>query len=576
MGHNNGQNPCTTAQEVSNALNLANDFYYDLDTNIYYHPNPNSIRNTPQEGVTASSINPHPIDSLSRTNGRGYSDDDEDNFTTVTYKKHRQNRNNYINKHNYIQQQQQHHSTFDTNINRNSSPPPLNNQRIITNSNFLPHDHAHRASQSRFEITMAATRYAQTRFPFPPFIIRFSAGNIKDKQVVEEVSSHVKKHYQTDLYFINYRSSIAKCSNNEYDILLYVKDSDSFTCLLDQQKWPSQIGNENYIFPSSPSIPPQLSLIIKNVDFHTDMEDFIKDLKEKYPDVKNVIRLKNKFQQDIRTIKIELVSSDTHSQILALGKINVNYRSYDVEEFIAPVSVLICSKCCGIGHFKRQCSQINETCKTCGQSVPDLKQHTCTNKPRCIHCGGDHSSNVSSCPVVKQFRAALTKKILSTTNKTPTTSYNFKYDPAQFPQLSSTQHAPMFGANSKIILKLDELMVNIEKMNQNIMSISKCNEKFEKFMIDKINSDKIIAQDIELLKNHDKTLEANQVQHELKLKRIDNILTKLVLPMVDEMTKVVLSQYQDQHERASDSNRRSMIESIRAKLKTVMDGNDQS
>jgi hypothetical protein len=117
---------------------------------------------------------------------------------------------------------------------------------------------------------------------------------------------------------------------NGYDILLFVKDSNSFIGLLDEQKWSEQIGNENFTFPSSPSIPPELSLIIKNVD-------------------------------------------QTRIQILSSGKINVNYRSYDVEEYIAPVSVLICSKCCGIGHFKRQCIQSNETCRTCGQSFPDLR-----------------------------------------------------------------------------------------------------------------------------------------------------------------------------------------------------------
>ncbi|CAF1052025.1 unnamed protein product [Rotaria sordida] len=72
-------------------------------------------------------------------------------------------------------------------------------------------------------------------------------------------------------------------------------DANSFISLYDEEKWPPQIGSQHYTFPSSPSIPPQLSLIIKNVDFHIDMNDFIGDLKAKFPDIKNVIRLKNKF-----------------------------------------------------------------------------------------------------------------------------------------------------------------------------------------------------------------------------------------------------------------------------------------
>ncbi len=81
----------------------------------------------------------------------------------------------------------------------------------------------------------------------------------------------------------------------------------------------------------------------------------------------------------------------------------------------------------------------------------------------------------------------------------------------------------------------------MEKMNENITKITKFNEKFEKFMIDKSDSDLIMLQDIELLKNNDKTLEINQVQHELKSKRHENILTKLLLSIFDEMSKVILS-----------------------------------
>ncbi|CAF0957510.1 unnamed protein product [Rotaria sordida] len=86
-------------------------------------------------------------------------------------------------------------------------------------------------------------------------------------------------------------------------------------CLFDEEKWPPQIGSQHYTFPSSPSIPPQLSLIIKNVDFHIDMNDFIGDLKAKFPDIKNVIRLKNKFQQNIKIVKIKLLTTLTREQI---------------------------------------------------------------------------------------------------------------------------------------------------------------------------------------------------------------------------------------------------------------------
>ncbi|CAF1211542.1 unnamed protein product, partial [Didymodactylos carnosus] len=193
-----------------------------------------------------------------------------------------------------------------------------------------------------------------------------------------------------DILINNYRSSTLKCGANEYDILLYVKDVNSFTFLFGKQKWPLQIGGENFIFPSTPSIPPQLALIIKNVDLRVDINELSGDLKALFPEIYNVVRLKNKFQQDIRMVKVEFVSATIRDDILNSGKINVNFRSYDIEEYLAPACVLICSRCMGTGHFKKQCTQLNETCKICGQSSLDLKQHICTMQPKCVHCAGNH------------------------------------------------------------------------------------------------------------------------------------------------------------------------------------------
>lgn len=73
-------------------------------------------------------------------------------------------------------------------------------------------------------------------------------------------------------------------------------------------------------------------------------------------------------------IKIELSSALLRNELLNKKRIVVNYISYDIIEYLAPVNVLICSKCMAIGHFKKQCTQIKETCRTCGDQVDDLKK----------------------------------------------------------------------------------------------------------------------------------------------------------------------------------------------------------
>jgi len=107
--------------------------------------------------------------------------------------------------------------------------------------------------QEQQQITIEATRYAQTSFPFPPVIIRFSSGNVKEKEVAQEVTNHWKMSLQVDISITNIRRSSLKCQNSEYDFLIYVKNAESFFSLFFQRNCPKKIGGENFSFPSTPS-----------------------------------------------------------------------------------------------------------------------------------------------------------------------------------------------------------------------------------------------------------------------------------------------------------------------------------
>jgi hypothetical protein len=64
-------------------------------------------------------------------------------------------------------------------------------------------------------------------------------------------------------------------------------------------------------------------------------------------------------------VKLEFTSSKVCEELLNERKIIIDYVAYDIEEYLAPANVLICSKCMGIGHFKKQCTQVKDTCHTC-------------------------------------------------------------------------------------------------------------------------------------------------------------------------------------------------------------------
>ena len=201
-----------------------------------------------------------------------------------------------------------------------------------------------------------AKRFAQTRYPFAPFLFRLAAcaTNIQEQKVVDDLYQHMKDEHQLVLELIGFRKSASKCSiPTECDILLFVKSSLSFSILYDEKNWPSKICGLSFIRHPPPSLPPQLSVLIKNVCLTTDFAQFAEELKSMYPNLLNVIRMKNKEQLNIKLVKLESNKPEQRNKLLAGGRVFVHSLSYDVIEYLAPAQVLICSKCMEIGHFRK-------------------------------------------------------------------------------------------------------------------------------------------------------------------------------------------------------------------------------
>lgn len=244
------------------------------------------------------------------------------------------------------------------------------------------------SNQQTKEVSTAARNFATTRYPFAPFHVTFKS-NVKDKTVIEEIVNHAKEH-NSILKIAAYRHKIG---DNKYSLLIFVENIDSFCFLNIDSNWPKRLVNAEFSI-KMPSIPPQLCLILLNVSLNVEWEDFVIDLKDQFPDVVNVIRLKNRNQRPVPTVKIELTCAATRESILQHKYMNVGYISYKVVEYLAPMQVLICGNCCEIGHFQKNCPLKNETiCKTCGDKCIDIKNHECSGQLKCIRCG----ENLSCC-----------------------------------------------------------------------------------------------------------------------------------------------------------------------------------
>ncbi|CAF1625203.1 unnamed protein product, partial [Didymodactylos carnosus] len=173
---------------------------YDPQSNVYYHAKSNKQQHIPPPASTNMQLINSPARSIRRSRSN---DSNDEGFQTVINKKSK-HQNNYNDRPKTPQQQQRNVDSTNNNIMTMNAPRPT-----IINSN----NHQH----SQQSITTASARYALTRYPFPPHIVRFKSNKVTIKQFKEEVTNHFKNDYQTDIEIVNCRASTLKCNNNEMD-----------------------------------------------------------------------------------------------------------------------------------------------------------------------------------------------------------------------------------------------------------------------------------------------------------------------------------------------------------------------
>ncbi|CAF1282535.1 unnamed protein product [Rotaria sordida] len=302
---------------------------------------------------------------------------------------------------------------------------------------------------------------------------------------------------------------------------------------------------------------------------------FNAEIKTRYPQVKNIIILKNKFNNDIKLVKLELTSSAVCEELLIKRKITVDFIVYDIDEYLAPVNVLICSKCLDLGHFMKQCTQVKSTCHTCGECADDLRLHICSNIEKCIHCDQNHKSNSFKCQVVKSFRSELTRKILSSNNRSTysttntlnnMSNSNFKYLSSHFPPMPMPQFLPT-NPNNTMLTKLDDLLGKITKVNNHLSNLELKYNNFEQFMNEKKENDLLIKENVNLLSKQSVGLKKDLVQHNLLIERHEKIFMKLIVPMFEDLFGLIASQNQDKKGNILDPDLKLKLERYLIQMK---------
>ncbi|CAF4035626.1 unnamed protein product, partial [Adineta steineri] len=459
------------------------------------------------------------------------------------------------------------------------------NQQDIGNNHYDVSADNNKLNQ-RFSITNESTRYALTRFPFSPFVLQFKSGKVTVNQVKDELIRHCKTVHQIDIHILNCRLIKPSSNINQYNILIYVKDVTSFACFLNHEHWPKLLGNESYILSSLPSIPPQLCCIIKNVDLNINYDEFCEAIHNKFPEVKNIVRLKNKFQNDIKMVKLELTCPNVRDKLLNDRRILINHISYVVAEFLAPAHVLICSKCMALGHFQKQCSQTKETCRTCSEVVDNMKNHICSKIEKCTHCQSNHKSSSLKCPVVKAYRAELTRKLLHLNNPPAATvdinnimqnyvykSSNFSPPPVSYASAINSTINPMINPMMK---KLDELMNTMSEMKNQLASFEVKQNTIEQFIIAKQEGDDLIKQNLDALAQNQLDMKKDVIHHGLFIDRHENLFMNLLLPMFQDVFIFISSLNKDKKGNTLDTDLKDKIECYLKQMNKVKEGENKN
>jgi hypothetical protein len=200
----------------------------------------------------------------------------------------------------------------------------------------------------------------------------------------------------------------------------YGVTNDAALCvyLCDSNHYPTQIGNIK-LKPDPPKrLPPQNTIVIKSVPNEVNKVDIENELKDVYPSIFIIDDMMDTMRSRSRHIRVDFYRKTDYDKIIKNGKIGLQGQIFEIEEYLLPPKILICSKCNTPGHAKKTCQSSIDLCRRCGQDKKINNEHTeCPIK--CHHCGGNHVATDYKCPIIVKFRQELLSRLKTDRMKLP-------------------------------------------------------------------------------------------------------------------------------------------------------------
>lgn len=390
------------------------------------------------------------------------------------------------------------------------------------------------------EISEQARRFAVTRYPFPPFSLSFEHST-NEKTVVNEILQHFEQQHGTQLKLAGHRMK------DKHNLLLFVEDRVSFACLFDEQKWPATLLSKAYHRKLPSHLPPQFSIVLRNVPSDLPTIDLLTSVQKEFPQVVNAHRINSPNKLPTTFVRLDISRIEVIDELLKRKHIYIDGMRIATSQYLAPAKVLVCSKCFQIGHFRSQCKNTYDYCKACGLAVTDLKEHAnaCNKKLCCVRCKGDHESNDGRCPEIKSYRAALTKSLLAKPHtaiaplaQQPSTEVrpDFTYNAHDFPALCPSQRGkhrqqPSYLNNDD--KRIEELQQKIEKSEKNLSRLLEMNHR----MMDQLTKLETISTEQEL------QLQTHQIDLRFQQELTDHLILPLCRLLLESLPTLVEQNY---------------------------------
>ena len=119
---------------------------------------------------------------------------------------------------------------------------------------------------------------------------------------------------------------------------------------------------------------------------------------------------------------------------------------------------------------------------------------------------------------------------------------------------------------------VDDLLGKISEVNNHLSNLEFKYNNFERFMIEKKESDLRANENFNLISRQFAELTKDSVHYCLLIERHENLFMKLIVPMFDDLFGLIASQNQDKGGNILDVDLKVKLERYRIQMKKVKEG----